>query len=88
MTLGDQQSLIAAARLRLRRQIIKDAKRERGEGLRCIPLTNSEVKERIAERYVADEAKVIQLLTSVGSVPGGIFRRLAITRGVASAVPD
>ena len=40
------------------------------------------------EGYVADEAKVIPVLTSAGSVSGGIFRRFSITRDVVAAVLD
>ena len=41
---------------------------------------------RIAESYVADEARVIPLLHSVESVSGCLFRRLSITRSAVAAV--
>ena len=43
---------------------------------------------RIAERYFADEAKVIPLLRSKGSISGAIFRELSLTRSIITEALD
>ena len=79
-------SMIAAARFRVKYQIIQPSMVQWGTRLRRIPLTSEEVKERVKQRYERDEAKILPLLCGRGSLSGTIFTRLRLTRGIIREV--
>ena len=47
-----------------------------------IPLTSSEVKERLLSRYAQDENKALHLLASEGSVSAGIYGKWKLSRAI------
>ena len=81
-TLGEPLSFVIRTQMRLLNGFVRVASPAILSRISRIPLTNSEVMERVRYRYELDEIKTFRLLAGAESVSCTLFLEWKLTRGI------